>query len=325
MATSAHSQERVPAANRKTFDGSVVVPHIIQVGETLSNIAANYHMPSWEPIWIYNTKIEKILGDDPGSIRRGVTILVPRSRKGYETLIARLKALSEQMKTDGDKIVYELEAQRYDLKAAKELLNLAGDVATLGATLYLKLGNVCKLARVAEASKGQAKIGARLIANGAGQSFAADFKAARTRLIRSALRDHQAMQGAKKGVTDFYKDKAIDAGTKFFDNRVQQAQEDNDTTPGKHLKNAWAGGRVLRHTASHGLSAAALGDVAEIVLDYIEPAGVAEKYLKWRTGESAEGTIEQMIKTVRQVADENAKLIALKAEKYQKEAAVVYG
>src|SRR5882672_10327762 len=99
MATSAHPQEKTPIANRKVFDGSVVVSHLIREGETLSRIAADYRMPRWEPIWVFNTKIERILGDDPGSIRKGVTIFIPRSRKGYERLVGRLRALSEQMKT----------------------------------------------------------------------------------------------------------------------------------------------------------------------------------------------------------------------------------
>src|SRR5215471_8022674 len=123
MTTIAHSQEKTPIANRKAFDGSVVVPHVVQEGETLSRIAASYHMQKWQPIWIYNTKVEKVLDDDPNSVRKGVTIFVPRSRAGYDKLIGRLKALSEQMKADGDKLVYELQAQGYSLKANKEMLN----------------------------------------------------------------------------------------------------------------------------------------------------------------------------------------------------------
>jgi nucleoid-associated protein YgaU len=80
-------REGVAPLQPRDYDGKFVVTHTVQHGQTLTKIAAIYLFPRWEPIWIYNTKVERVLGDNPDVIRTGVTIFIPRSRDGYDALI----------------------------------------------------------------------------------------------------------------------------------------------------------------------------------------------------------------------------------------------
>lgn len=217
-----------PPANRKAYDGSLAVVHTIQEGESLSRIASIYRFPAWQPIWLYNSSVEQTLGDDPNLIRKGATIFIPRSKRGYQALIKKMTLLKLQLEYEGDRLVAELDVSWYELEQKKIVVNFAGEVVTLGASLYLKAATTAKLAASAERTVGQAKIAARLAARAEGRELAAQFAAVRGRLLKTALKDHTAMRGAQQGVTRFVVGKAVDTAVKAADSVLDRytGQED---------------------------------------------------------------------------------------------------
>ena len=143
-------REGVAPLQQRDYDGKFVVTHTVQHGQTLMKIAAIYLFPRWEPIWIYNTKVERVLGDDPNLIRKGVTIFIPRSKDGYDALIKEVDGSVTQAESNGDRLTYELEAEWNSKEATRVAIDFAGNVATSLVTISLKARSAAKLAVAAE-------------------------------------------------------------------------------------------------------------------------------------------------------------------------------
>lgn len=75
-----------------------IIAHLVKKGETLESIAKKYGFNKWKPIYLYNTKIRKtIRSSNPDKLQSGITIFIPRSKKGYEKLIRKTVSLMNQL------------------------------------------------------------------------------------------------------------------------------------------------------------------------------------------------------------------------------------
>jgi hypothetical protein len=316
----------IPTPHPKAYDGSVVVTHVVQEGQTLSTIAKIYRFPRWEPIWVYNTKVEKVFGDDPNVIRKGVTMFIPRNKAGYDRLIKKLESLKRESEYNGDRLRYELESDKYKLEAQKVLINFAGDVATLVASVALKAATAAKAATVAERSAGQAKIAARLAARAQTRELATKFAEVRGRLLGTALKDQRAATVAKEGMHELLRGKSIDAAVKVSDATLGRLTGQDDVNYTKHAKNAWQAGKVV-YKVAHGTMKIghAVGETAEILVDYLEPSTLAETWLRLTTGETTEQSYERAQEHIRQSVESTCKMIEGKIKKYAAERALLYG
>ena len=314
-------REGVAPLQPRDYDGKFVVTHTLQHGQTLTKIAAIYRFPRWEPIWIYNTKVERVLGDNPDVIRTGVTIFIPRSRDGYDALIKKLTALKYHAENDGDRLTYELEADWNNKEADKVLFDFAGSVGTTLATIALKATSAAKLAATAEKTAGHAKIAARLAARSEARDLAKRFKDVRGRLLKTALNDQRALYGAKHEVSKALRDKFIDAGAAAVD-----STHEGGPAVGKHAKNVWKGGTAARDFARGALTGVkAVGEIADILLDYLEPSVVADGYLFLTRGETTDQTYEGTRKRIEQAVAATSSMIDQRIEKYEEERALLYG
>jgi hypothetical protein len=314
-------REGVAPLQQRDYDGKFVVTHTVQQGQTLTKIAGIYLFPRWEPIWIYNTKVERVLGDDPNLIRKGVTIFIPRSKDGYDTLIKKLTALKYQAENNGDRLNYELEADWNNKEATKVLVDFVGSVATTLATVSLKAMSAAKLTAAAEKTAGHAKIAARLAARSEARDLATRFKNVRGRLLKTALSDQRALHNAKPELRKAIFGKGADAAATFVDSK-------NEGGPplAKHAKNALKGGAAVRDFAKGALTGvAAIGEVADILLDYLEPSVVADGYLFLTRGETTQQSYEGARKQIEQAVATTSSMIDAKIEHYEEERALLYG
>jgi len=72
----------------KDCTGRSVVVHPVQQGQSLARIAAAYRFRDWKPIWTYNTRFERTIGQ---RARRGEREVELRRRRGP----ARCRSLAE--------------------------------------------------------------------------------------------------------------------------------------------------------------------------------------------------------------------------------------
>jgi hypothetical protein len=147
------------------YDGNSVVTHTIRAGESLSLIARRYKFRSWEPIWIFNTQIRRVLvSGDPNHIPEGMAIFIPRSEKGYDNLITKLKVLEVQMEGSLDQERYRLEGDWDNFQVTRAKFDLAGDIATSVASIALQARRAVLVARAAEKVIGREAVAAEYLA-----------------------------------------------------------------------------------------------------------------------------------------------------------------
>lgn len=280
------------AARPKVYDGSQVVAHAVQSGETLSSIAAAYRMKSWQPLWIYNAEIRKTVGSDPDEIQRGVTIFIPRSPKGYADLIKKLKIVAIQAQYLTDRVKFDLEAQRNEFEAAKVGLDLAGDVLTSFASLGLKAMEAAKAAKAVEVAKAQAKIAQQLSANATTRNFAGKFAELRSKYVAAALAENRGKLLAKADFRHTAGEKAIGALAEYADRKVEHTSSEDAAWFGKTYKivtTAEASRRAWREVSL----AARAGSFALILLDYLKPSAAAEALIWCMSGQTVAGAQEK--------------------------------
>ncbi|CAN5586857.1 hypothetical protein BH23BAC1_BH23BAC1_25370 [soil metagenome] len=148
-----------------TYDGSFKTIHTILPKETLSNIAIKYGFgKNWKPVWIYNTKIQKILGSNPDVIPVGAKIWIPRSEEGYKKLIKKFEQLKNQMEEDRMKFDAQLDGDHYNHMATRELFNFAGDVATIIGRTAVMAGKAASLLNSSKNLLGQEKLATQYLA-----------------------------------------------------------------------------------------------------------------------------------------------------------------
>lgn len=149
----------------KSYDGSHAAPYTIRPGDSLSGIAQRYEFERWQPIWVYNHKVHHILGDDPNLIHAGTEIFIPRSRRGYDDLIRKLRSLSDGVGGDALRIVSKLEGSYSMHQANRVLLDAAGEAGKVFATVGASLFQMTRHLRTAAATRGSAKAAAAYLAN----------------------------------------------------------------------------------------------------------------------------------------------------------------
>lgn len=307
------------------YDGSFVVPHAVRSGETLQGIAQAYRFASWQPIWTYNVKVEKTLGDNPNLVRAGVAIFIPRSREGYDKLIRKMEATRHELVASNDALLYSLEADWYELQATKVAIDTVGAIATTAVTLWMKAASAARAAATAERTLGQARIAARHAARTEGSALAKDFAELRSRRLKSALKDHQGMRQAQQALHSDIRSKAVDAGAKAADAMANRA-DGGDGTPFTHAKNAARAGQTLKQVAEKTITLAqGLGSAAEIALDYLDPSTLTEGYLWLTTGQTTGQAYEEAQKTIRQTSAMGAASIGRRIDALRQERQLLYG
>lgn len=285
----------------KSYDGQHVVVHVVSQGESLSRIAENYGLPNWEAIWLYNTQVREVhLGDDPDKIHPGERLFIPRSPKGYDTLISRLDSLKRQMAASGDQQLAILEGQHYEYKAWETAIDFAGDVLTTLATFGLKAGSATKAARTAEQTTGRGRVAAQYLADKEAEKLAkwvdSTFKGTATKAAaEKADQYHQALTGRKTSV-GANTHKTLSTGEKAI-----EALRGYSMQGGKFLLNS-----------------------ADIALSFLSPSKVANIYLWLTTGETVEDSNVNARNHVRDSVRRTCETLGAKIERISDERNIVY-
>lgn len=242
--------------DRKTYDGKSVCIHIVQPGESYSRIASIYRLSSWNAIWLYNTKVQKVdLGNDPDKLNVGIQLFIPRSPDGYDQLITKFNQLKTEMQGFGDMEKYALEGQQWNYKASVEMFDFIGDVATTLATFGFKAAEAAKAAKVAKATTGQGRVAAEYLAE-------------------------KQTEKLSKWIMDTFKGKATGAAAKYAD-KAHGALAGKETTVGeKTHKYASTAKKAFGAVAGYSMMGGkALLDISDIALDYLSPSKLANVYL----------------------------------------------
>jgi len=287
--------------DRKTYDGKSVCIHIVQPGESYSQIASTYRLPSWHAIWQYNTKVQKVdLGNDPDKLNVGIQLFIPRSPDGYDQLITKLNQLKIEMQGFGDMEKYALEGQQWNYKASVEMFDFIGDVATTLATFGLKAAEAAKAAKLAKATTGQGRVAAEYLA------------------------EKQA-EKLSKWIMDTFKGKATGAAAKYAD-KAHGALVGKETTVGeKTHKYASTAKKAFGAVTGYSMiGGKALLDVSDIALDYLSPSKLANVYLWSTTGETVDETFNAQKKRIADTVSSSTQLLDQKIEKYLLEKKLVY-
>ena len=274
--------------NKCYYDGNHEVMHTAKHGESLSTIAAQFRFNSWQPIWIYNTQVKRML--DPSShpevIAVGQHLFIPRNKKGYNKLLKKLAALKGELASFGDSQEYELEALEYQYKAKTVLFDLAGDVATLLGSLGAKAFEVARLRKGAVGLKGA-------------QRFAHEIK------LKQAVEDLVEATG-KKAVGKAVADGAVGAVANAIENddraeKLRKASTFGLKTAPKAAKAAAAlGSRQKLGPALRMVKGGSVFlDAMDIALDYIKVSHAANGYLWLTRGETVDGSLKSARDSVR--------------------------
>lgn len=273
------------------YDGNHPVLHKIRGGESLSLIADRYGFREWEPIWVYNTEVHRILGPDPDLIRAGTEIFIPRSRAGYDRLLRKLQSLKAQVWGQADQLRFQLEGEHHRHQGTRVLFDFAGDVATLLGTVGFKAAKAARAAKTASTATGNAKAAARYLAE----------KEARE--LRSSL-------------TGTLKDKAVNALMTEADPSLGRAHKDLYLTQRK-------GVRAIRGVSLQG--GKSFLDIADILLDYTTPSNVADGFIALLVGETPGQTYRKALEHIRRSARSSSEMLAAKIRKYTGERNLLYG
>lgn len=265
--------------------------HRVGSGESLSQIAAKYAFRQWRPIWNYNTKVQRTLGDNPDQIKVGTVIWIPRFRIGYDNLLRKLRALKEQAAAEGDRLRYELEAEHFKHKGQRVLFDLAGDVCTLVGTVALKAAQAARARKAVAAATGTEKAAAVYLANQETKAL--------SRELKSTL-----------------KDKAINGVMTTVDENLGAAHKDLYLTQRKGL-NAIRGVSLQKGKS--------LLDIADILLDYVSVSNVADGLTALWIGETPGKSYETAQQTIRESVIASTQRIDERVREFTRERDLVYG
>ena len=312
------------AISRKDYTGQFIVVHSVQQGQSLSQIAAAYGFKRWEPIWVYNTKIEKTLGDDPALVQRGVSIFIPRSAAGYDRLISRFEQCKLGLEAAVDATGYELEALENEYGAKKVALNAAGDALTLLVSFGVMAVRAAKAAGAARAAVGQAKIAANLSARAETKHFAEAYARHRNRLTRTALDKNKAAVIKRVERTDFVKGRSVDTVVNLADRTLNHATGRDDEFL-KHGKNLHASHDLQDTLRQRKISLRdGFVDAIGIALDYLEVSKVCEiAVFGW--GGSFEDSNRQTLNNATGTAARMTALLDAKIQRVSEEKKRLYG
>jgi hypothetical protein len=283
------------------YDGSHPVAHQVKHGDTLAAIAKQYGFAQWKPVWNYNgPRVLKIL-TNPNMIRTGDQLLIPRSRKGYDDLIRKLETLKQQVSGQMDQIRYELEGEHHKHQADRVLWDLAGDVATLVATVGAKALSASRQAKIAAQTTGRGKVAAQYLADKAAKDLSSDLKKglATTAVQKGAEFVDEDLGGAVKDL-GFTQKKGIDAI------RGVSMQ------PGKKLFN-W-----------EISTPKSLLDISEILVDQLSVSKVADGLLLAFTGETTGDTYQNAQENLRTASRNSQAMLGEKIRNHTRERDLVY-
>jgi len=277
----------------KPYTGDYPVSHRVQAGESLSRIAQAYGFQRWEPIYVYNTKIHRILGADPNFVPQGEEIWIPRSNDGYDRLVRKLRALQSEAAGRADQILYQLEGEWNKHQAERVKFDFYGDVLTLLGTVGAKAIEAALKARMAALTTGRAHAAAQYLADQAAKKLAEEL-----------------------GRT--LKDKAINAALSTVDEYLADAHKRLYLSQKKGLD------AIQTVSLRHGKS---LLDIADLVLDYASVSNVADMVLAHTVlggRETPEQTYQQAVETVRKSARATQAALSEKIYKIDQEKRIVY-
>src|SRR5687767_10729157 len=118
--------------HQKAYDGTRVVEHCVQPGQTFIGIAKIYGLPRWQAIQIYNTKVHPVLASArPEHLPAGRRILIPRSPAGYSRWLKSLTVAKAQLEGFEISELANLESIEAQANAEYVLWDLGGEVLTL--------------------------------------------------------------------------------------------------------------------------------------------------------------------------------------------------
>lgn len=259
-------------------------------GDSLSAIARRHGFNRWQPIWIYNTKVHRILQPDPNLIFPGTRILLPRSRAGYDRLLRNLRSLEAQVTGSADQVRYQLQGQHDAFEASRTAFDLAGDVATLLGTVAFKAAQAARAAEIAAETTGPAKVAAQYSA------------------------DRHAEDLARE-LTGKLKDTVVNEAVGKADPGLGQAHKNLYLTQKKGI--AAIRGVSLQRGKS-------LLDIADILLDYVSVSNVADGIIALKIGETPEKTYQDRLQAIRDSASAWRAILDEKIRKYSAERDLVY-
>ncbi len=272
------------------YNGNQPVVHTVTRGESLSLIAGKYGFASWQPIWVYNTKVHTVLGPNPDLVVTGAKLFIPRSRPGYEILLRKLRALKDQVSGEADRLRYELEAEGYRHKAQRVMFDLAGDVATLIGTVAVKAAQAARTAKAAATATGKARVAAQYLADTEAKALA------------------EELAGSLK-------DKAVNAVLTSVDEDLGGAHKDLYLTQKKGIN-------AVRGVSLKG--GKSFLDIADLLLDYVSVSNVADGMIAVWIGETPGKTYDTAMKGLRESVDSSRAMIDQKIALYSRERDMLY-
>ena len=279
------------------YDGKFVAVHKIAKGEDLSKIANAYGLSNWQPIWNFNTKVNRIYAiNDPDVIKAGESLLIPRSPAGYDELIRKFRQLKTEMYQVGIREAGRLESLQYKYKADTIVIDFFADAATTFATFALKAGKAAQAAKYAEQTMGQGKVAAQYLAR----------------------------QEAEK-LTMWIGEQSVGAFAKSADvvhNKVTGKPTEVGAKTHKYATTAKKTMEAIRGYSMKG--GKSVLDVTDILLDYLSPTQLANLYIYITTGETAEDTFSKQANGVRNNVEKSVRQLDVKLNKYHLEKQAVY-
>jgi len=288
---------RKVSMGQKKYDGMTSFPHLVQPGETLVEIAQVYRFASFDPIWVYNTQIEKTLGPNPDEIRAGTLIIIPRSAAGYRKMIVKLTTV--KLKTQANLLSLGADLDKANVSATSmgEGVDLLAEIAKAGIEFHGLAKDAAKAMETALATTGRGRVAARYLAD----------------------------QATKK-IADWTKKQIAGAVTKGGLEALDEHFARGDGVLAKRGRDAQASMKLARAIESFSTQGGKFAfDVIDVLLDYLEPSALAAGYARMTLGAWPKDAYNLAAKTIADALDGPCRQLDERIQHFEDERVLLYG
>ena len=286
--------------------------YTIESGDSLSGIAKKFGFPRYEPIWIYNTRVNPALtSGDPNRIAAGVTITIPKTKQQYDEAISRLEELRMQLEEDFREMASELDTAKKDVDRFGERIDLTADLLMVGKA----------------AVQAGIKIGSKRYRN---YIIRKKGLMAAQKVLAAAIPDPNSNEGI---IIDQANGAVVESSIMLQAKKgLQTARVKKVFAKGASQALAKKGAVLLARSAAPVEEANAAADLVGLVADFliggleaIKPTSVAKIYVRATTGEHPDDTYDWAKKQIQAGRTKSLERLGLTAVKLREERGLLYG
>jgi len=286
--------------------------YTIESGDSLSEIAKKFGFPRYEPIWIYNTRVNPALtSGDPNRIAAGVTITIPKTKQQYDEAISRLEEFRMRLEEDFQEMASELDTAKKDVDRFGERIDLTADLLMVGK----------------RAVQAGIKIGSKRYRNYVIRKKGLE---AAQKVLATAIPDPNSNEGI---IIDTATGAVVESSIMLQAKKGLQTARVKEAFA-KNASQALAkkGAVLLARSAAPVEEANAAADLVGLVADFliggleaIKPTNVANIYLRATTGEHPDDTYDWAKKQIQAGRTKSMERLRLTAVKLREERGLLYG